>query len=62
MGSKMDRARALTIIRSRTRGDDGKPFASSEWYVTGWNGDGSDDDEIEFQVSADEFSATNGVI
>jgi hypothetical protein len=61
-GGKLDRAKALSVIQSRKRGDDGTPFSPSEWYVTGWIGNGSDDDEIEFQVSADEFSATNGML
>lgn len=61
-GGPLDRAKALSIIQSRVRGNDGKPFAPSEWMVTGWIGLGADDDEIEFQVSADEFSACNGVM
>ena len=61
-GGNLDRAKALSIIRSRTKTDNGKPFSASEYMVTGWNGDGSDKDEIEFQVSADEFSAFNGVV
>ena len=61
-GGRLDRAKALSIIRSRQRGDDGRRFSPSEWMVTGWSGVGSDDDEIVFQVSADEFSAANGII
>lgn len=60
LGSKMDRAKALSIIRTRQRGDDGAPFAASEWYVTAWSHTDDGDDRIEFQVSADEFSACNG--
>ncbi|HET8636013.1 MAG TPA: hypothetical protein VFL96_04105 [Acidobacteriaceae bacterium] len=60
MGGPLDRGKALSIIRSRARGDDGKPFASSEWIITGWTGNGGDDDEIEFQMSADEFSHVDG--
>lgn len=61
LGGPMDRDRALTLIKSRRRGDDGKPFAPSQWMVTAWYGTGGDDDQIEFQLSADEFSATNGL-
>lgn len=59
-GGPLDRAKAVAIIQSRTKGDDGRPFAASEWMVTSWIGDGSDDDKIAYQVSADEFSACNG--
>jgi hypothetical protein len=61
-GGPLDRAKAVSIIRSRRKGNDGGPFVPSEWCVTGWVGSGSEEDEIEFQVSADEFAAVNGMI
>lgn len=64
-GGPLDRAEALSIIglrRSVIVGGRERPFVKSEWYVTGWNGDGADDDEIEFQVSADEFAHRKGLV
>ena len=61
-GGPLDLAKTLSIIRGRSRGDDGHPFSASEWTVTAWTGNGEDDDEIEFQVSADEFAAMSGAI
>lgn len=60
LGGRLDRATALSIIRARRRGDDGRPFAPSEWYVTAWRGDGREGDEIIWQCSADEFAAADG--
>lgn len=62
LGGPLDRSKVLSIIRLRSRGSDGAKFSPSEWMVTAWLGDGGDDDEIQFQVSADEFSHCNGII
>lgn len=56
MGGPLDRGKAVSILTMR------KNLARSEWYVTGWEGDGSDNDEIVFSVSADEFVDCGGKV
>jgi hypothetical protein len=50
-GGDLDEARAHEVlVAPRPQG-----LVKSEWYVTEWYGDGSDDDEIISQCSADEW-------
>lgn len=60
LGGPLDRAKALSIIRTRQRGDDGAPFAASEWYVTCWSKSDDGEDDIEFQMNASEFADCDG--
>lgn len=50
LSTEMEAVSRLTLNAGRK-----EPLMLTEWYVTKWNGDGTDDDEIVDQMSADEF-------
>jgi len=63
LGGPLDREKCLSILlmrKSATVAGKTVPFLLQEWCVTAWSGDGSDDDEIDFIVSADEFVWAKG--
>jgi hypothetical protein len=53
-GGPLDRGKALSILQMR------RGLKLQEWCVTAWSGGGGEEDEIEYQISADEFVAAKG--
>lgn len=52
-GGNLDRKRARDLLLAPRP----IPLVKSEWFVTEWYGDGSDDDRLVCQTTADEWLA-----
>jgi hypothetical protein len=51
MGGPLERSEVIGRLTAQRK----HRLVLSEWYVTRWYGDGGDDDQIEEQISAEEW-------